>query len=96
MGDNLADITARLVDELHGAIDRNDPSESLDDALCAYVAYWRRMGASSTSIVDFTQRLIDRARTQGGGTDAETARESDAVVAEVLARCFTLASAPRR
>ncbi|HEX8848850.1 MAG TPA: hypothetical protein VF761_04880 [Gemmatimonadaceae bacterium] len=96
MGDNLADITARLVDELHDAIDGNDSTESLDDALCAYVAYWRRMGASSTSIVAFTQRLIDRARTQGGGAAATTAGESEAVVAEVLARCFALASKPRR
>lgn len=96
MSESLADITAKLVDELHTALDRNDPSPRLDDALCSYVAYWRRMGASSTSIVEFTQRLIDRARDPKLKLDAESAREGEAIVAEVLARCFTLASQPRR
>lgn len=97
MSDTLADITAKLVEELHGSLDRSAPGPKLDDALCAYVAYWRRMGASSTSIVAFTQRLVDRARAQSGTDgDPEDAREADTVVAEVLARCFTLANAPKR
>lgn len=96
MPESLADITAKLVAELHTAFDRNDPSPRLDDALCSYVAYWRRMGASSTSIVEFTQRLIDRSRDPKRSVDTESARESEAIVAEVLARCFTLASEPRR
>ncbi|NUO63122.1 MAG: hypothetical protein HOQ11_00860 [Gemmatimonadaceae bacterium] len=96
MSDTLADITAKLVEKLHGSLDRNAPAPGLDEALCAYVAYWRRMGASSTSIVEFTQRLVDRARGPGGANDAADARESDTVVAEVLARCFTLANEPRR
>ena len=97
MSDTLADITARLVEELHGSLDRKAPGPSLDDALCTYVAYWRRMGASSSSIVAFTQRLADRARAKGGtGASKEDGREGDAVVAEVLARCFTLANEPKR
>ena len=95
MSASLAEITAKLVEELHTALDRNDPSPGLDDALCSYVAYWRRMGASSTSIVDFTQRLIDRARDPKRPMNGGSPREADAIVAEVLARCFTLASEPR-
>ena len=94
MSDRLTDLTEALVGELHESFDRHTATPQLDDAMCAYVGYWRKMGASSTRIVEFAQRLIDRAR-GNGATHPSDAREADALVAEVLARCFTLASEPR-
>ena len=90
MPPNLAQLTRALLTELHGSFLRGTATEALEEALCAYVNYWRDSGADPERIVDVTEILIERVRAEHASADQAEIAAYDAVTALVLERCVVL------
>ena len=92
MQDRLPHLTTELVAELETVFCRGRETPGLRHALCAYVTYWRRMGATADRVVQHTERLIARIRDDVPELAEGADEEVDALAAEIIDRCVHLAS----
>lgn len=85
---SLALVTRNLAGELQRTFAAGELSPKLDDALCAYVSYFRDRDIPARRIVDTACVLIDRAKSDRLSSDPAGTDTAERIAAEVIDSCL--------